>query len=586
MSDIKIFGINGPVITTRNHPLLKMLETVWIGKANILGEVIAIGSELTVIQAYENTSGLRVGEPIKNSGSTLSVTLGPGLIGKIYDGIGRPLDRIYKSIGDFLVNTVDIDALDSEIKYQVRILAGFGEIAYPGKIVAEIKESKSISHKIMIPNEIKGKITFAAPSGEYKLNDTILAIEDKGNIFEIKLFQKWPVRTPRPFKERKSPSQPLITGQRVIDTLFPLAKGGAAAIPGGYGTGKTVTQHQLAKWSEADIVVYIGCGERGNEMVQVLEEFSNLIDPRNGEKMMERTILIANTSNMPVASREASIYSGITIAEYYRDMGYHVALMADSTSRWAEALREISGRLEELPGEEGFPTYLSTRLSEFYERAGYVTTLGGEEGSISIIGAVSPQGGDFSEPVTQNTKRFVRCFWALDKSLAYQRHYPTINWIDSYSEYFEELLEWYDRNVSPDFGKLRNKIVRILSKEKTLMEIVKLVGSDILPEEEKLVLEISKVIKLGFLQQNAHHNNDKYTPLERQFSMLRVITNLYQKCKDEIKGGATLKMISSTGIFEQVAKMKYEIDENDGFKFDEINNKIFNLNFVKNNELL
>ena len=422
---------------------------------------------------------------------------------------------------------------------------------------------------------LSGKIIKTAENGKYRLNDTIAVLLDEyGNEHELKLYQRWPIRTPRPVKERLTPTVPLVTGQRVIDTLFPISKGGTAAIPGGFGTGKTMTQHQLAKWCDADIIVYVGCGERGNEMSQVLQEFSELIDPKNDRPMTDRTTLIANTSNMPVAAREASIYTGITLAEYYRDMGYDVAIMADSTSRWAEALREISGRLEEMPAEEGFPAYLPSRLSEFYERAGRAEVLCGANGSVTIIGAVSPQGSDFSEPVTQNTKRFIRCFWALDKALAYARHYPAINWMDSYSEYFVDLDPWYEETLGRDFISARSSITSILQEESRLMEIVKLIGSDVLPDDQRLVIEIAKIIRVGFLQQNAFHSSDTYVSLEKQNYMMQTILNLYEKCKEVVAENIPISRIRETGLFEKITKMKYDIPNDDLGMFKEYNRDI------------
>jgi V/A-type H+-transporting ATPase subunit A len=445
----------------------------------------------------------------------------------------------------------------------------------PGSIIAEVQETPLILHKVMIPPNMSGEVVEVMPDGNYSLHQTIIRVQDKtGLINDLTLVQEWPIRIPRRYLERKSISRPLITGQRVIDTFFPIAKGGTAAIPGGFGTGKTMTQHQLAKWSDADIIVYIGCGERGNEMTEVLEDFPKLVDPKSNQPLMNRTVLIANTSNMPVAAREASIYTGITLAEYYRDMGYHVAIMADSTSRWAEALREISGRLEEMPAEEGFPAYLPSRLSEFYERAGYVYNLNGTEGSVTIIGAVSPQGGDFSEPVTQNTKRFIRCFWALDRQLAYSRHYPAIHWLTSYSEYIDNLQEWYQNNVHEKFFAYRTQMVGLLQEESKLMDIVKLIGADILPDEQKLILDISRVIRLGFLQQNAYHASDTYVPAAKQFKMMETILELYHKSKILIQKNIPVSVLRNTGIFDDLIKIKYTIGNEELEKFDEIHKKI------------
>ena len=452
----KIYAINGPVVKVADTRDFSMLEMVYVGDRKLIGEVIGVNDEFTTIQVYENTSGLRIGEPVIPTGAPVCATLGPGIISNIFDGIERPLRDMVPISGAFVTEGSNIPSLDEQKEFDVTVTVKVGDTLKAGDIYCTCPETALITHKCMVPPNVSGKVTFAAENGKYRVNDTIIKLELKdGTQLPLTMVQKWPIKRPRPVTKRLPISRPLITGQRVIDTIIPIAKGGAAAIPGGFGTGKTMTQHQLAKWCDADIIVYIGCGERGNEMTQVLEEFSELIDPKSNRPLTDRTVLIANTSNMPVAAREASIYTGITLAEYYRDMGYHIAIMADSTSRWAEALREISGRLEEMPAEEGFPAYLPSRLSEFYERAGYVETLNGNEGSVTIIGAVSPQGSDFSEPVTQNTKRFVRCFWALDKSLAYARHYPAIDWNNSYSEYIPDLADYYTENVGPDFMKLR-----------------------------------------------------------------------------------------------------------------------------------
>lgn len=537
-----------------------MLEMVYVGTKRLIGEVIGITSDETTIQVYESTTGLKPGEPVDGSGMPMSATLGPGILSNIFDGIERPLKQIETLSGAFIAEGANISALDTLKKYDVTVTALVGERLGGGDIYAVCPETPVIEHRCMLRPNLCGEVIWTAANGRYTINDTVVKIKtDSGEIIELTLCQKWPIKHSRPFRERLSISKPLITGQRVIDTILPIAKGGTAAVPGGFGTGKTMTQHQLAKWCDADIIVYIGCGERGNEMTQVLEEFSELVDPRTGKALTDRTVLIANTSNMPVAAREASIYTGITLAEYYRDMGYHIAIMADSTSRWAEALREISGRLEEMPAEEGFPAYLPSRISEFYERAGYVETLCGSEGSVTIIGAVSPQGSDFSEPVTQNTKRFVRCFWALDKSLAYARHYPAINWNDSYSEYMDDLANYYDENVSLDFLKYRQRISNILLEENKLMEIVKLIGSDVLPEDQKLVMEIARVVRVGFLQQNAYHKDDTYVPLEKQFKMMGIILALYDNCRQVVALGVPVSTINETGLFEKVIKMKYDI---------------------------
>ncbi len=583
MTDRKafIYGINGPVVTVKNAPWLMMKEMVFVGEERLIGEVIAIHGDSTIIQVYEETSGVKIGEPVETTGAPMSVTLGPGLIGNIFDGIERPLRTIKDMSGAFISRGLRPDAVDMDKTWEVKITAKQGEEVTACAVIGEIQETSIIVNKVMLPPDVSGTIEEIVSSGNYTCKDIICKVKTAdGEIKDVKLVQEWPIRTPRPNLKREPISVPLVTGQRVIDILFPLAKGGTAAIPGGFGTGKTMTQHQLAKWSDADIIIYIGCGERGNEMTQVLEDFSGLTDPKSGQPLMNRTLLIANTSNMPVAAREASIYTGITLAEYYRDMGYHVAIMADSTSRWAEALREISGRLEEMPAEEGFPAYLPSRLSEFYERAGYVKTLNGNEGSVTLIGAVSPQGGDFSEPVTQNTKRFTRCFWGLDKSLAYARHYPAINWLTSYSEYTDDLAPWYNENVSEDFLPARNEIVRILREESSLMDIVKLIGADVLPEDQKLVLEIARVIRIGILQQNAYHMNDTYVPLSKQFMMIKVVLYLYEKCRKLVaEESIPVSLIRESGIFETVIKIKYDIENDKLEKFDDIFEKIDELEF-------
>ena len=558
-----IFSINGPVVKVRDTKDFMMLEMVYVGTARLIGEVISVNSFETTIQVYESTTGLKPGEPVVGSEMPMSATLGPGILSNIFDGIERPLKTIEKLSGAFISQGLDLASLDNEKKYLVTVTALVGEKLNGGDIYAVCPETPVIEHRCMVHPNLSGEVIWTAPNGEYTINDVIIKLKkDNGEVLELTMVQKWPIKTSRPFKSRLPISKPLITGQRVIDTILPIAKGGTAAVPGGFGTGKTMTQHQLAKWCDADIIVYIGCGERGNEMTQVLEEFSHLIDPRTNKALTDRTVLIANTSNMPVAAREASIYTGITLAEYYRDMGYHIAIMADSTSRWAEALREISGRLEEMPAEEGFPAYLPSRISDFYERAGYVETLNGNEGSVTIIGAVSPQGSDFSEPVTQNTKRFVRCFWALDKSLAYARHYPAINWNDSYSEYMDDLSSYYTENINNDFLSYRQEISNILLEENKLMEIVKLIGSDVLPEEQRLIIEIARVVRVGFLQQNAYHKEDTYVPLEKQFLMMKAILKLYKLSKNAVLAGVTVNAIAETGLFEKVIKVKYDIPNN------------------------
>ena len=559
----RIYSINGPVVTVKDTSDFSMMEMVYVGDKRLMGEVIGITKDRTTIQVYESTTGLKPGELVIGSGDLLSVTLGPGILTNIFDGIERPLKSIMEDEGAFIAEGQNIASLDISKKWDTHILIKEGEEVEGGMIFATCKETPLIEHRSMVMPNVSGKVVEVKGDGAYTCEEVLAKVEDKeGIVHELKLAQKWPIKIPRPVKERKPISIPLITGQRVLDTTFPIAKGGAAAVPGGFGAGKTMLQHQIAKWCDADIIVYVGCGERGNEMTQVLEEFSSLVDPKTNHLLLDRTVLIANTSNMPVAAREASIYTGITLAEYYRDMGYHVAIMADSTSRWAEALREISGRLEEMPAEEGFPAYLPSRIAQFYERAGYVETLSDKEGSVTIIGAVSPQGGDFSEPVTQNTKRFVRSFWALDKSLAYARHYPSVNWTDSYSEYIDDLANWYDKNVAKDFLKLRNEIVTILHDENDLLEIVKLIGSDVLPEDQKLTMEIARVVRVGFLQQNAFHADDTYVPIEKQYKMLKVISYLYAEGKKLVAKHIPVSLMIKTGIFEDLIKIKYDVPNN------------------------
>lgn len=555
-----IYGINGPVVTVKNTKSFSMLEMVYVGNDKLVGEVIGINEKFTTIQVYEETTGLKPLEPVEKTGQPMTVTLGPGILDNIFDGIQRPLKDIEKASGAFIKRGASVNALDENKLWDVTIDVKKGDVLSPGQVYAQCNETSIIRHKCMVPPNISGEVISVAKNGKYNVNDTVVTLRSEdGTEWPLSLCQKWPIRSPRPIGKRLPTNVPLITGQRVIDTLFPIAKGGAAAVPGGFGTGKTMTQHQLAKWCDADIIVYVGCGERGNEMSQVLNEFSELIDPKSNKIMTERTVLIANTSNMPVAAREASIYTGITLAEYYRDMGYNVAIMADSTSRWAEALREISGRLEEMPAEEGFPAYLPSRLSEFYERAGIVENLNGSKGSVTIIGAVSPQGSDFSEPVTQNTKRFTRCFWALDKALAYERHYPAINWTQSYSEYFSDLDPWFFEHVGEWFVKRRKKISAILQEENKLMEIVKLIGSDVLPDDQKLIIEIARVIRVGFLQQNAFHKDDTFVPLEKQKLMMKTILYLYKKSKQLISASIPIARIMETGLFDKLIKMKYDI---------------------------
>ena len=555
-----IYGVNGPVIYLKGNTGFKMSEMVYVGKERLVGEVIALDKDKTTIQVFEETTGLRPGETVEATGDAISVTLAPGILNNIFDGIERPLERIAENSGAFISRGVSVDSLDKEKKWKTHLTVSIGDSVHGGDIIAEVPETTAIVHKCMVPPHISGIITKVMPDGEYTIDEPLVTVElSSGETIDLTMTQKWPIRVPRPTHHRFPASVPLITGQRILDTMFPIAKGGTACVPGGFGTGKTMTQHQIAKWSDADIIIYIGCGERGNEMTQVLEEFTKLVDPKSGNPLMDRTTLIANTSNMPVAAREASIYTGLTLAEYYRDMGYDVAIMADSTSRWAEALRELSGRLEEMPAEEGFPAYLASRLSAFYERAGMMQTLCGAEGSVSIIGAVSPQGGDFSEPVTMNTKRFVRCFWGLDKSLAYARHFPAIHWLTSYSEYLQDLSPWYKDHVNKNFVDMRNQLMGILNSESSLMEIVKLIGSDVLPDDQKLTLEIARVIRLGFLQQNAFHPDDTCVSLEKQYKMMEVILYLYKKSKALVTMGMPMSVLKEDKIFDRVVSIKYDV---------------------------
>ena len=557
----KIYSVNGPVVTVRDTKSFSMQEMVYVGEKKLIGEVIRVSAKETTLQVYESTTGLKPGEPVYGTGAPMAATLGPGILDNMYDGIERPLKRLEEISGAFISEGANVPSLDTERRFEVTLTVKRGDKLRPGDIYATCPETALITHKCMLsPLSKGGEVVYTAVTGKYTVNDVVCKIQDEnGRIEELTLCQKWPIRTPRPCAERMSMSRPLITGQRIIDTVLPIAKGGTAAIPGGFGTGKTMNQHQIAKWCDADIIVYVGCGERGNEMTQVLEEFSELIDPKTQRPLTDRTTMIANTSNMPVAAREASIYTGITLAEYYRDMGYHIAIMADSTSRWAEALREISGRLEEMPAEEGFPAYLPSRISEFYERAGYVKTLGGSEGSVTIIGAVSPQGSDFSEPVTQNTKRFVRCFWALDKALAYARHYPAINWNSSYSEYIDDLSAYYKTNVAPDFMEVRQQISNVLVEENSLMEIVKLMGTDVLPDDQKLLIETARIVRVGFLQQNAYHKDDTYVPLKKQYLMMKAILEFYELSKEALGSGVSIDRIMHNGWADKLIKIKYDI---------------------------
>lgn len=570
-----IIYINGPVVKADHMEDFMVREMVMVGDKKLIGEVISLEEDIGTVQVYEETSGLKMNEKIIGTGKPLSLKLGPGIIGNIFDGIERPLSEIYNSVFKFIPEGIGLISIDEKKLWHADILVKKDDILKQDDVFAKVQETSIVTHKIMVPPGIEGKVVSVVESGDYNICDTLAVLEDSaGRRHELKMYQEWPVRTPRPVSRRMPIEKLLVTGQRVIDVFFPIAKGGTAAIPGGFGTGKTITQHQLAKWSDADIIVYVGCGERGNEMTEVLEDFPKLKDPRTGNPLMDRTVLIANTSNMPVAAREASIYTGITIAEYFRDMGYSVAIMADSTSRWAEALREIAGRLEEMPAEEGYPAYLASRLAAFYERAGYVENLNGTEGSVTIIGAVSPAGGDFSEPVTQSTKRIVGAFLALDKELAHARHFPSINWISSYSGYVSMLEEWFKEHVAPDILELRAKMMKILQEENKLMDIVKLVGEDVLPDEQRIILEIAKIIKAGYLQQNAYHAQDAYAPLVRQYKMLKVIDKLYERASSCIKKGIPISKAKDETLFSDIIMMKYNVSDDKPEVFENLNSKI------------
>lgn len=569
-SNARTYGVNGPVVKATGMAEFQVREMVMVGEKRLLGEVISLDQDTGIIQVYEETEGLRTGEIIEPTNMPLSLTLGPGMIGNIFDGIQRPLRDILDMSGDFIAEGIGLISIDTNKQWDVKMLIKEGEIVSPGQVYATVEETPLITHKLLIPPSVKGEARNVLTSGRYDLETVVASIHDKNKDYDLKLYQKWPVRTPRPVEKRIPISKLLVTGQRVLDMFFPIAKGGTAALPGGFGTGKTMTQHQLAKWSDADIIVYIGCGERGNEMTDVLEEFPKLIDPKSNRPLMDRTILIANTSNMPVAAREASIYTGITIAEYYRDMGYHVAIMADSTSRWAEALREISGRLEEMPAEEGYPAYLPSRLAQFYERAGYVNSLSGDEGSVTIIGAVSPPGGDFSEPVTENTKRFVNAFLALDKKLAYSRHYPAISYLSSYSGYAKSLEDYYSEEVAEDLLEVRDRMMMILGEDDKLNSVVQLVGEDVLPDYQRITIEIARVLKKGFLQQNAMHKEDTFVPLKKQYEMLKLIDHLNTRAKEANSKGIGLSEIKNQNIFDDVVKMKYTVPNLDLSRIDEL----------------
>ena len=566
-------AINGPVVRARGMAEYAMREMVLVGQRTLLGEIIRMEGDEATIQVYEDTQGLQIGEPVTGSGESLSVSLGPGLVGGFFDGIGRPLGALMERQGVYIAPGLNVPQVDPAKEWDLVPVAKVGDMATPGSLLATVQETPLLLHRILTPPGVEGEIVQMAPPGALRSDGVVALVRDPfGREVPVHLVQRWPVRLPRPYRDRLLPNEPLVTGQRVIDGLFPIAKGGAAAIPGGFGTGKTVTQHQLAKWSEAQVVVYIGCGERGNEMTDVLEEFPVLEDPRSGRPLMERTILIANTSNMPVAAREASIYTGITLAEYFRDMGYDVALMADSTSRWAEALREISGRLEEIPAEEGFPAYLPTRLAEFYERAGRVVTLGGETGSISIIGAVSPPGGDFTEPVTRHTKRYIRCFWGLDKNLANARHFPAISWLDSYSEYAQEVEDWFSVHVDPRWGSLRDRAREVLAEDERIQQIIRLVGEDVLPDDQRLLAFSAFLVKSGYLQQGAF-GPDSYSPPEKGFAILDLILHFHEKCLGLVKKGVPLSLLKDGEPVDAITHLR-ELGAEDKKAFEDLRQRL------------
>ena len=567
----RIQSVAGPLVVAKDMRGCEMYEVVRVGEEGLMGETIKLIRDLAYIQVYEDTTGLKPGEEVVRTGAPVSVELGPGIITSFYDGIQRPLLEIKNLAGDYITRGINVPSLDPEKKWDFMPTAKKGDELVEGDYLGEVQESRVILHKVMVPPGIHGRV-LEIKNGRFTVDEVIAILDDGGERKELTMKQRWPVRIGRPLKEKLDPEVPLLTGQRIYDTFFPIAKGGTAAIPGGFGTGKTVSQHQLAKWADSQVVVYVGCGERGNEMTEVLLTFPELDDPNTGEKLMERSTLIANTSNMPVAAREASIYTGVTIAEYYRDMGYDVALMADSTSRWAEALREISGRLEEMPGEEGFPAYLGTRLADFYERAGRVVTLGKEKrfGSVSIVGAVSPPGGDFSEPVAQNTLRVVSAFWALDTNLADRRHFPAINWLTSYSLYLDFVKPWYDENVDKEFQTLRGEMMALLEKEAELQEIVQLVGQDALPESDRAFLDVARMIREDFLQQHAYHEIDSYCSKEKQYLMLKIIMKFYQEVNKAIASGIMASRTAAMKVKDEIARMKYTPNQDFAQRYEEL----------------
>jgi V/A-type H+-transporting ATPase subunit A len=566
--------VNGPVVRAQGSRQISMLELVEVGEHHLVGEVIGLEDDIITIQVYEETAGMRPGAPVYGTGLPLSVELGPGLLRGIFDGVQRPLPDMEQRSGAFIERGMNLAPLDHKDRWHfIPRLEADGAVS-GGAVLGTVPETKAVEHRVMVPPDLQGKLIWVAPEGDYTIEEPVARLETAHGEQAITMVQRWPVRQPRPYQSRRTHSEPLITGQRVLDTFFPLAKGGAAVIPGGFGAGKTMMQQSIAKWSDAQVVIYIGCGERGNEMTEVLQEFPELIDPRSHRPLMERTVLIANTSNMPVAAREASIYTGITIAEYYRDMGYHVALMADSTSRWAEALREISGRLEEMPAEEGYPAYLAARLAEFYERAGLVETLNGQTGSVSVIGAVSPPGGDFSEPVTQHTKRFIRCFWALDKALASARHFPAVNWLESYSEYSNDVADWWRDQVGEDWYAMRAQAMDILNEENRLMQIVKLVGPDALPSEERLTLETARLLREGFLQQDALDDVDAYSTIQKQIRLLDLILHFHQRAQRIIKAGALIDVIHDLPVVNTLIRLKTLVTNDDLSRLDKVHHEI------------
>jgi len=571
----RIVWVSGPAVKADGMSEAKMYETVIVGESKLIGEVIRLTGDVAFIQVYESTSGLKPGEPVIGTGNPLSVMLGPGIIGQIYDGIQRPLKELSKASGSFIGRGITTTPIDMTKKYHFTPSVSTGDQIQPGSVIGTVQETDLIDHSIMAsPDHPGGKVTSIVAEGDYDLETDLATTEKDGQTTNIKMYQKWPVRKPRPYRTRYDPTVPLITGQRVIDTFFPIAKGGTGSIPGAFGTGKTVTLHQIAKWADSQVVVYIGCGERGNEMTEVLVEFPELKDPRTGKPLMDRTVLVANTSNMPVAAREASIYTGVTIAEYYRDMGKDVVLVADSTSRWAEALREMSGRLEEMPAEEGYPSYLASRLAEFYERAGRVRAVGSpdRDGSVTLVGAVSPSGGDFTEPVTTHTMRFIKTFWALDAKLAYSRHYPSINWMNSYSGYLADIAKWWGQNVSDDWFDLRSEAYGVLQREDTLKEIVRLLGPEALPDEEKLILEVARMVKIGLLQQNSFDDVDTYCSTEKQFKLLKLLVDFYKRGNQALKEGADLADIRSMPVISSILKARMEIKDDELASLDRLAN--------------